>query len=82
MDRRAREGGLMTSLVLVAALVSFLAGVATAVFLMLFTGIRRGDRPERIAGTLNSRLDARARSVLGSCTWPNVPVYPANPDDE
>lgn len=74
----------MTSLVLVlvAVLVGFLAGVATAAFLLLFTGIRGGDRPERIAGTLNSRLDARTRRVLGSRTWPNVPVYPADPDDE
>lgn len=70
----------MASLVPVIALTAFLAGAATAVFLMLFIGIRRGDRPERIAGTGNSPLDACTRSVLGSRTWPNTPVY--RPDRE
>ena len=63
------------SLVLVVALVAFLTGAATAVFLMLFIAIRKGDRPERILGNQGSRLDSCARSVLGSGTWPNVPVY-------
>lgn len=70
----------MASLVLVVSLIAFLAGVASGVFLMLFIGIRTGDRPERIVGTRNSPLDACTRSVLGSGTWPNVPVY--NPDRE
>jgi hypothetical protein len=65
----------MASLVLVVALIAFSAGVATAVFLMLFIGIRKGDRPERITGTRKSPIDNCTRSVLGSGTWPNVPVY-------
>ena len=42
---------------------------------MLFIAIRKGDRPERILGDQNSRVDTCARGVLGSGTWPNVPVY-------
>ena len=63
------------SFVLVVALVAFLAGAAAAVFLMLFIAIRKGDRPERILGNENSRLDTCTRRVLGSGTWPNAPVY-------
>ena len=63
------------SFVLVVALVAFLAGAAAAVFLMLFIAIRKGDRPERILGRQDSRLSTCARGVLGSGTWPNVPVY-------
>ena len=70
----------MTSLMLVVALIAFLAGVTAAVFLMLFIGIRKGDRPERILGTRNAPLGTCARSVLGSRTWPDVPVY--RPDRE
>jgi hypothetical protein len=58
----------MASIVLVVAIVAFSAGVTTAVFLMLFIGIRKGDRPERITGTRNSMLDSCTRSVLGSGT--------------
>jgi hypothetical protein len=65
----------MASFVLVVALVAFLAGAAAAVFLMLFISIRKGDRPERILGNQGARLDICTRSVLGSGTWPNVPVY-------
>jgi hypothetical protein len=65
----------MISLMLVVALVCFLAGITTAVFFMLFIAIRKGDRPERILGARNSRIDSCARSVLRSGTWPNVPVY-------
>jgi hypothetical protein len=72
----------MTSLVLAAALISFLAGVTAGVFLMLFIGIRKGDRPERIAGTRNSPLDSCTRSVLGSGTWPSVPVYRPGQEDD
>ncbi len=60
---------------LVVGLVAFVAGAAAAVFLMLCIGIRRGDRPERILGTGNSPFGACARSVLGSRSWPDVPVY-------
>ena len=65
----------MTSLVLVVALIAFLIGVTAAAFLMLFIAIRKGDRPERIVGTRNSPVNACARTVLRSGTWPNVPVY-------
>ena len=72
----------MASLMLVVALIAFLAGVTAAVFLMLFIGIRKGDRPERVLGDPNAPLDACARSMLGSGTWPNVPVYrPDSKDD-
>ena len=64
----------MISLVLVVALTAFLGGAAAAVFLMLFIGIRKGDRPERITGIRNA-LDSTTRSVIGSGTWPEVPVY-------
>ena len=62
----------MASFVLVVALVAFLTGAATAVFLILIISIRKGDRPDRVQGP---RLDACTRSVLGSGTWPNIPVY-------
>ena len=72
----------MTSLMLVVALITFLAGATAAVFLMLFIGIRKGDRPERVLGTRNTSLDACTRNALGSRTWPNVPVYrPGREDD-
>jgi hypothetical protein len=64
----------MASFVLVITLVAFLSGAATAVFLMLFIAIRKGDRPERILDQ-DSRLGTCARNVLGSGTWPNAPVY-------
>jgi hypothetical protein len=72
----------MISFVLMVALVAFAAGAAAAVFLMLFTAIRGGDRPERILGNPNAPLDAAARAVLGSRTWPNTPVYRPGPDDD
>ena len=71
----------MAFLVLVIALTAFLAGAATAVFFMLVTGIRKGDRPERILEPRSSPLDACTRSVTGSGTWPNVPAYRGNRDD-
>lgn len=77
-----RRVGLMISPVLMVALVAFVAGAATAVFLMLFIAIRRGDRPERILGNRNAPFDASARAVLGSRTWPNVPVYRPGPEDD
>jgi hypothetical protein len=76
------RGDLMTSLVIVVALTAFLVGVATAVFLMLCIGIRKGDRPERIVGTRNTGLDSSTRSVIGSGTWPSVPVYRADRKDD
>lgn len=72
----------MAAFVLVVALTAFLGGVAAAVFLMLFIGIRKGDRPERILRARKAPFEACARSVLGSRTWPDVPVYrPGSEDD-
>jgi hypothetical protein len=65
----------MASFVLVVALIAFLGGAATAVFLMVCIGIRKGDRPERITGTRNTPLDSSTRSLIGSGTWPNSPIY-------
>ena len=72
----------MISLVLMVAVVAFMAGAATSVFIMLFIGIRRGDRPERILGDGNTPLDASTRAVVGSRTWPNVPVYRPSAEDD
>jgi hypothetical protein len=72
----------MASLVLVIALTAFLAGAAAAVFSMLFIGIRKGDRPERILKPRSSRLDACTRRVTGSGTWPNMPIYRSNCEDD
>ena len=71
----------MASLIFVIALTAFLGGAATAVFFMLVTGIRKGDRPERILEPRSSQLDACTRSVTGGRTWPNLPVYRGNRDD-
>ena len=72
----------MASLMVVIALTAFLGGAAAAVFFMLVTGIRKGDRPERTLEPRSSPLDACTRSVLGSRTWPNVPVYRGNREDD
>ena len=77
-----RRAGPMIPLVLIVALVAFAAGATATVFLMLFIAIRRGDRPERILGNRNAPLDASARAVLGSRTWPNVPVYRPGPEGD
>jgi len=72
----------MASFVLVVALIAFLSGAAAAVFLMLCTGIRKGDRPERITGTRNTPLDSSTRRFIGSGTWPNAPVYHAGHQED
>jgi len=71
----------MASLIFVIALTAFLGGAAAAVFFMLVTGIRKGDRPERILQAPGSPLDACTRGVLGSRTRPDVPVYRGNRED-
>jgi hypothetical protein len=71
----------MASLILVIALTAFLAGAATAVFLMLAIGIRKADRPDRILQPRASSLNTCTRTVTGSRTWPNVPVYRPGPED-
>lgn len=74
----------MAWLIFVIVLTAFLAGAATAVFLMLAIGIRRNDRPDRVLQSqLKPRpLNACARRVLGSRTWPDVPVYRANCEND
>jgi hypothetical protein len=65
---------------LVIALVAYLSGAASAVFLMVVIGIRRGDRPERIIDSASSQPEAGARRLLHSGTWPDAPVYRADRD--
>ena len=67
---------------LVITAVAYLAGAASAVFLVTVAGIRQGDRPERILNASSSRSGACARRVLHSGTWPDNPVYrPGREDD-
>ena len=60
---------------LVIALVAYLSGAASAAFLMVVIGIRRGDRPERILDSASSQPETSARRLLDSGTWPDAPVY-------
>jgi hypothetical protein len=60
---------------LVITAVAYLAGAASAVFLVIVIGIRKNDRPERIVGSRSSRSQACSRSALNSGTWPDIPVY-------
>ena len=60
---------------LVIALVAYLSGAASAAFLMMVIGIRRGDRPERILNSASSQPEASTRRLLHSGIWPDVPVY-------
>ena len=60
---------------LVIALVAYLSGAASAAFLMIVIGIRRGDRPERILDSASNQPETSARRFLHSGTWPDAPVY-------
>ena len=71
----------MTAFLVITA-VAYLAGAASAVFLVVVTGIRRGDRPERILGAGSSRSQACARRALHGGTWPDIPVYHAGREDD
>jgi multisubunit Na+/H+ antiporter MnhB subunit len=64
----------MASYVLVIALTAFLAGAASAVFVMLVVGIRKVDRPRTRPRARGTALDAVTRSTLGAGTWPNGPA--------
>ena len=66
---------------LVIALVAYLTGAASAAFLIVVIGIRRADRPERILDAALSQPEASARRVLRAGTWPELPVYRANRED-
>ena len=65
---------------LVITAVAYLAGAASAFFLAVVIGIRRGDRPERILDSASSQPESSARRLLHSGTWPDAPVYRADRD--
>jgi hypothetical protein len=64
----------MASYALVIAITAFLAGAATAVFIMLVIGIRKADHPRRRPVGRSTPVDAATRSILRANTWPNNPV--------
>jgi hypothetical protein len=64
----------MTSLILVIAVTAFLAGAATAAFLMIVIGIRKADHPRRAPSPQDNPLDAATRTVLGARNWPDGPA--------
>jgi hypothetical protein len=64
----------MASYALVIAITAFLAGAATAAFIMLVVGIRKADHPERGPIGRSTPMDAATRSILHANTWPNNPV--------
>jgi hypothetical protein len=45
----------MASYILATAITAFMAGCASAIFLMLVIGIRKGDRTQRLPGAENTR---------------------------
>jgi hypothetical protein len=65
----------MFPLMLVIAGTAFLAGAATAVFVMLVIGIRKADRPRTLPGGPTTPLDAVTRSTLRAGTWPDGPSF-------
>jgi len=67
---------------LVITAVAYLAGAASAVFLVAVIGIRKGDRPERILNAGSQWSESCSRRILNSRTWPCIPVYhPGREDD-
>ena len=67
---------------LVITAVAYLAGAASAIFLVAVIGIRKGDRPERILNSGSRWSESCSRRMLNSRTWPDVPVYrPGREDD-
>lgn len=63
----------MTSSMLVIAMVAFLAGAATAEFVLIVVGIRKVDRPRDLPPARVTPLGAAAGSVLKGPTWPIRP---------
>lgn len=62
--------------------VAYLAGAASAIFLVAVIGIRKGDRPGRILNTGSHWSQSCSRRMLNSRTWPDIPVYhPGREDD-
>ena len=72
----------MTSLSMVLVVTAFLSGAALAVFVMVVIGIRQGDRPWHLHGGRDTTAGAVTRTMLGSGTWPNVPVAFDNREEE
>jgi hypothetical protein len=64
----------MASLLLVVAATAFLAGAASAIFIMLVIGIRKADRPRGLPAASRTPLDAVTRATLAAGTWPNGPA--------
>jgi hypothetical protein len=64
----------MISFTLVIAITAFLVGVASAIFLMLVIGIRKGDRARCLPDAQNTPLDTITRTMLGARTWPSIPA--------
>ena len=67
---------------LVITAVAYLAGAASAVFLVAVIGIRKGDRPERILNAGSHWSESCSRRILNSRTWPYIPVYPSDREDD
>lgn len=67
---------------LVITVVAYLAGAASAVFLVAVIGIRKGDRPERILNAGSQWSESCSRRILNSRTWPHIPVYRADREDD
>ena len=72
----------MTSLGLVLVVTAFLSGAVSAVFIMVVVGIRQGDRPWHLHGMRDTTPGAVTRAMLGTGTWPNVPVAFDNREEE
>jgi hypothetical protein len=67
---------------LVITAVAYLAGAASAVFLVAVIGIRKGDRPERILIAGSQWSESCSRRILNSRTWPCIPVYHPDREDD
>ena len=67
---------------LVITAVAYLAGAASAVFLVAVIGIRKGDRPERILNAGSHWSESCSRRILNSRAWPYIPVYHADREDD
>jgi hypothetical protein len=63
----------MTSPMLAVVAAAFLAGAATAAFVMMVVGIRKVDRPRDLPPARSSPISAATGSVLKAGTWPNRP---------
>jgi hypothetical protein len=63
----------MTSPALAVVVAAFLAGAATAAFIMMVVGIRKVDRSRDLPPARTTPLSAATSSVLRAGTWPNRP---------